>query len=106
MPVDLDAQSAEWLKERFGGISDADMIAELRRRGRLEIITCSEIYWDVMAGDDGYMSAIEDRLMRRMGRTIGESKAYKVEKRDYASPQQGMDRIAESSVVVLLPRKP
>lgn len=73
--IRLSDERQRILKAAFDGVPDRDLIQELVRRGRFVQVQHSRVFWKEMRGDDGYMEAIREGVMRGVARTLRDHKS-------------------------------
>ena len=87
----------------FVEYTDADLIAELRRRGRLCVVGQTSVWYNDLSGDERYMEAMQSDIVAKLARALDNSLCVKnrdrVIARDHCRRPQRTVRYASLMVV-------
>lgn len=92
----IGSHEAANLEMMFQGFDDRQLIRELVRRGRLHVESFNEAYYTELAGEDRYMTGIDQDIGRSIARRIIDQGHVKFD--DAAS---GATTLRRGSLVVL-----
>lgn len=70
--IHLDEHRKANLETMFRHATDRDLLHELVRRGRLQQVKVSALFWPEMRDEPGYMDSIRHRLLRHLAHGLAD----------------------------------